>query len=92
MPLTAAQRRANARRAAYRRSATSDPVAMTEAKRQSFMDSFLPGGSGGGPDVPGLSEQERQRRADAARRAYMIALSQKAALARRNSARPLHGS
>jgi hypothetical protein len=86
MPLSAAERRANARRAAYLRSATSDPANMTEAKRQSFMDSFLPGGSRGGPDVPGLSEQERQRRGDAARRAYMIALSQKAALARRNGA------
>lgn len=92
MPPSAAERSQNARRAALHRSARTDPVAMTDAKRQSFMDSFRPGGSRGGPDDPNLTEPERARRADAARREYMIALSQKAALARRNAARALRDS
>lgn len=65
---------------------------MTEPKRQAFLDSFLPGGSRGGPDDASLTEKERQRRAEAARREYMISLSQKAAHARRNAARALRDS
>lgn len=89
MPLTAAERSQNARRAALARSANSDPVAMTEPKRQSFENSFLPGGSRGGPDPGDLPEAERQRRGQAARRAYMLGLSQKAAHARRMAAAAL---
>lgn len=89
MPLSAAERSQNARRAALKRSATSDPAAMTEPKRRAFWDSFRPGGSRGGPDDPGLSEAERERRAEAARKEYMIGLSQKAAHARRMAAAAL---
>ena len=86
MPLTAAERSQNARRAALTRSASSDPAAMTEPKRLAFEASFLPGGSRGGPDPGNLTEEERQRRGRAAYRAYMVGLSQKAAHARRMAA------
>src|ERR1700733_2096049 len=86
MPLTAAERSQNARRAALARSASNDGTAMTEPKRRAFEDSFLPGGSRGGADPGNLSEAERQRRGRAAYRAYMLGLSQKAAHARRMAA------
>ena len=74
MPLSAADRSRNARNAALKRSASEDTRAMTRAARQAFDDSFLPGGKRGGPAEPGLTEAERQRRADAARRLYFIGL------------------
>jgi hypothetical protein len=89
MPLTSAERSQNARRAALTRSATTDSTAMTEPKRRAFEDSFLPGGSRGGPDPGNLTEAERQRRGRAAYRAYMMGLSQKAAHARRMAASAL---
>jgi hypothetical protein len=65
---------------------------MTAPLRQSFEDSFLPGGSRGGPDPGNLTEAERERRGQAARRAYMLGLSQKAAHARRMAAGALAGA
>jgi hypothetical protein len=86
MPLSAAQRSRNARRAALLRSASADGAAMTATARSAFQDSFLPGGSRGGPDPGNLSEAERRRRGRAAYRAYMLGLSAKAAHARRMAA------
>lgn len=70
MSLSASERSRNARNAALQRSASEDTRKMTRAAREAFADSFRPGGSRGGPDIPGLSEAERERRADAARRLY----------------------
>jgi hypothetical protein len=83
MPLTAAARTRNARRAALQRSATEDTTAMTASAREAFTDSFLPGGSRGGPDIPGLPESERQRRAKAARSLYFSRLRERQLAARR---------
>lgn len=76
MPLTPAERSANARRAALQRSATEDTRAMNDAARRVFRESFI-------PTDPGLSEAERQRRGYAAYRAYMQDLSRKSAETRR---------
>lgn len=83
MPLSAADRSRNARNAALQRSATEDTRKMTRAAREAFADSFLPGGSRGGPDVPGLTEDERERRGVAAKRLYYSRMRQAQLAARR---------
>lgn len=49
---------------------------MTSAARETFLASFI-------PDDPGLSQEERQRRAQAARRAHMLSLAARSAQVRR---------
>ena len=83
MPLTPAERSRNARNAALHRSASEDTRRMTQAARQAFRDSFRPGGKRGGPDDPALSEAERERRAEAARRLWYVKLRARQLAARR---------
>lgn len=78
----AATRQRIARIAAHTRWANDDPVAGTEAARRAFHDSFERKVD---PDGV-LDPAERARRAESARKAHMLRLSQKAAAARRRSA------
>ena len=77
-PLTAAQRRLRARMAAYSLHATHDPLDTTRAAREAFMARFErqvdPDGR--------LPAPERQRRAEAAKKAYFAGLALKSAKAR----------
>ncbi|HUY08047.1 MAG TPA: hypothetical protein VMW80_01140 [Candidatus Dormibacteraeota bacterium] len=77
--LTPSERSMRARVAAYRMHATHDPRQTTSKARATFLSSFERG-----VDPTGcLSAEERQRRADAARRAHFTALALKSAQARR---------
>lgn len=76
MPLTPAERSANARKAALQRSATEDTRAMNDAARRVFRQSFEPSEPAG--DSP-EAVAERQRRGYAAYRVYMQDLARKSA-------------
>jgi hypothetical protein len=79
MPPTAAERSLQARAAAAARWARADPA---EALRPAWAASWRKWEDSVDPDRV-LPEQERFRRAESARRAYMLTLSRKAAAARR---------
>lgn len=81
MPLTPAERSQRARLGILTRLATSDPRAMTANARKAANDRFVDAVD---PDRL-LPEEERARRADAARRAHMSALSLRAAIKRRKA-------
>jgi hypothetical protein len=79
--LTPAERSLRARMASYSSWAqTHDPAARTAPARQAFKDRFERQVD---PDGV-LPEPERQRRADAAKKAYYTGLALKSAKARRN--------
>lgn len=77
--MTPTERSMRARVAAYRMHATHDPRETTSKARSTFMRSFEKA-----VDPMGcLTVQERQRRADAARKAHFTALALKSARSRR---------
>ena len=80
-PLTPSERVLRARMAAYMLHASRDPRETTQAARRAFDQRFLDQVD---PDRV-LPERERQRRADAARRAYFAWLAYRSARARRRS-------
>jgi len=81
-PLSPSQRSLHARLAAHSRWAQQDPVQGTAAARAAFSDRFAKQVD---PDGV-LTEAERARRAESARKAYFTALALKSARARRKTA------
>ena len=78
MSLTPEQRTMRARLAAYTLHATHDPVETTKPARTAFLARFIKQVD---PDNE-LPTEERHRRAQAALKAYMTALSLKSSVAR----------
>jgi len=61
----------------YSRAAKYSPEKLTGPARKKFLARFI-------PDEPGLSEEEKQRRAQAALRCHMAKLARQSALARKD--------